>query len=143
MFATKADMLARFGERELIQLTDREGTGVIDDAVLQQGLDDADAEVSGYIAGRYPLPFPSVPRPLVGYACDIARYRLTGTEVTCTEDIQQRYDYAIKFLRMVNKGEVQLGVDANGQPAGGAAPATAVKTKVGQRRFNADSMEGY
>lgn len=142
-FATKPDMLARFGEREVIALTDRDNVGAMDDAVLQQGLDDADAEISSYISGRYTLPFVSAPKPLVGYACDIARFRLTGGEVVCTDDIQTRYDYAIKFLRMVARGEITLGVDATGAPEGGVPATSSVKTVAGRRRFNADTMEGY
>ena len=145
-FATKADMCARFGDSEVIMLTDRSRAGAIDDAVLQQGLDDADAEMSGYLAGRYALPFPAMPAVLIGYACDIARYRLTGTAVRCTDEIEARYHVAIKFLDKVARGLISLGLDVNGAVVGGvAASATGsgVRVAPGRRRFNAGSMSGY
>lgn len=144
MFATKADMIARFGEREVIALTDREMTGIINDAVIAQGLQAADAEITGYLAGRYALPFPSVPAVLIGYACDIARYRLTGTDVTCTDDIAARHTEAIRYLRSVAKGEISLGLDQTGAVVGGVvATGSGVRKAVGNRRFNADSMSGF
>jgi phage gp36-like protein len=142
-FATKTDMLDRFGEREVIALTDRDSAGEVDDTVLQRALDGADAEISGYIVSRYPAPLPSVPRMLVDVACDIARYRLTGTDVMCTDDIQQRYDYALKYLTKVGRGEISLGIESDGAPAGGVPATSGVKTTAGARRFNAASLEDY
>lgn len=144
MFATSSDMAARFGVREVIAITDRDLTGAINDAVLQQALQAADAEISGYLAGRYALPFAVVPALLVGYACDIARYRLTGTDVTCTEDIQNRYSQAIKYLTMVGRGDLSLGIDVAGGTVGAAAEnGPVVRTSPGRRRVNRDSMRGY
>jgi phage gp36-like protein len=144
MFASKTDMINRFGSKEVIALTDRDYTGAINDAVLTQGLAAADAELTGYLAGRYNLPFPSVPAVLVGYACDIARYRLTGTEVTCTDDIQTRYHQAVKYLTQVGRGEMTLGLDATGTVVGGVNPnGSAVKLSPGRRRFYTREFSDY
>lgn len=144
MFATKNDMVSRFGEKEVIQITDRDYNGTIDDVVLQRGLNSADAEISGYLAGRYALPFAVVPQMLVDYACDIARYRLTGTEVTCTPDIETRYGQAVKYLTLVGQGKISLGIDTAGAVVGGpAATGSSIRTQSGTRRFNADTMAGY
>ncbi len=144
MFATKNDMVSRFGAKEVIQLTDREYSGAIDDAVLQRGLTSADAEISGYLAGRYALPFSVVPQMLIDYACDIARYRLTGTEVTCTQGIESRYDQAVKYLTLVGQGKISLGIDTAGAVVGSpAATGNSIRVQRGGRRFNDDSMAGY
>jgi phage gp36-like protein len=144
MFATKTDMVSRFGDKEVIQITDRDLNGVIDDAVLQRGLTSADAEISGYLAGRYALPFAVVPQMLVDYACDIARYRLTGTEVTCTPDIEARYHQAVKYLTLVGQGKISLGIDTAGAVVGGpVATGNSIRVQSGNRRFNYDSMTGY
>lgn len=144
MFATKADMLARFGEKEVIQITDHDFNGTIDDAVLARGLASADGEISGYLAGRYALPFAVVPQLLVDYACDIARYRLTGTEVTCTPDIEKRYEQAVDYLRLVGQGKISLGIDTAGAVVGGpASNGNSIRIRSGSRRFNDDTMVGY
>jgi phage gp36-like protein len=99
-YAVKNDMIARFGEREVVALTDRDETGVVDDAVLTQGLVTADAEINAYLAGRVALPLATPPLILIGYACDIARYRLTGANVIETDVIGRRYKDAIDFLKL-------------------------------------------
>lgn len=136
-------MIERFGEGEIIALTDRANTGEIDDAVLQRALDEADAEINSYIAARYPAPFPEVPTVLVGVACNIARYKLTGADVMATDDMRKRYEDARSYLRLLGRGEVTLGVDADGSPDGGQPAASSVKFKAGRRRFNAETMRGY
>ncbi|WP_243466188.1 gp436 family protein [Sodalis glossinidius] len=95
MYARRDDMVLRFGEREVRTLTDRDNTGEINAAVLAGGLQAAADEINGYIGGRYTLPLPVVSSNLRGIACDIARYRLTGTERVCTGEIRDRYRDAI------------------------------------------------
>lgn len=111
-YATKANMLARFGEDEVIALTDRTNIGAVDDAVLAGALAEADAEIDPYLAPRHKLPLASVPKILTGYACDIARYRLCGAGVTETDAIRNRYKDAVRFLENVAAGKIGLGLDA-------------------------------
>ncbi len=113
MYATRDDMTKRFGEEELILLTDHaSGAGVIDDAVLSQALADASAEVDGYLGGRYTLPLPSVPAVLVRICCDIARYLLHDEHAP--ERIEKRYDGAISFLSKLGSGTISLGMPDEG-----------------------------
>lgn len=106
MYGTKPDMIARYGEEELIQLTDRVAAGVIDDTVLDQARADAAAEIDGYLAGRYQLPLAEVPPSLVRVACEIARYHLYDDAVT--DNVKDRYDNAVRFLRALAKGDVTM-----------------------------------
>lgn len=112
-YTTKAAMIDRFGDSEVIALTDRARNGVIDDAVLTAALVTADAEIDPYLASRYTLPLTTVPKVVSGFACDIVRYRLCGTGgVMETDEIRNRYKDAIKFLEAVRDGKITLGVDA-------------------------------
>ena len=115
-YATVADMIARFGELEVLQLTDRNQEGVIDKAVAKTALDDATAEIDAYL-GRLKRPFGKSPPLLVRLCCDIARYRLTAAQgVLITEEIRNRYKIdVLDLLRAMAKGEVQLGVDDSGE----------------------------
>lgn len=115
-YASKANMIARFGE-DVIALTDRANLGVIDDAVLANALVEADAEIDPYLAPHYQLPLSSVPKILTGYACDIARYRLCGANVTETDAIRNRYKDAIRFLESVSVGKLGLGLDVDNHAA--------------------------
>lgn len=136
-YSVEADLVNRFGEQEIIQLTDRNNLGAIDTAVLGQALADADAEIDGYIGGRYTLPLAAVPQILTGYACDIARYRLYDDDAP--EQVRLRYQDAVKFLALVGQGKIGLGlVDGAPLPASGG-----VKFEAPARVFNDCSLEGY
>lgn len=116
-YATIAAMQQRFGERELIYLSERddEPVDVINIAVIEQAITDASDVIDGYLAGRYELPLVTVPNLLEQFCCDIARYKL-GTNDT-PEHIETRNKEAIKFLTSVAKGELSIGVNALGQDA--------------------------
>lgn len=121
-YATQADLVSRFGETEIIQISDRSNTGAIDAGVVADKLADADAEVDAYLAQRFTLPLPSVPPVLKRIACDIARYHLYDNR--STEDVTRRYNDAINFLKAVAKGTVSIGIDPNGNtpPASSDTP---------------------
>lgn len=115
-YASQQNLTDRFGEDELIQLSDRANTGLINSTVVARALADADAEINGYLSTRYTLPLSSVPEVLVVIACNIARYRLDNRDPR--EDIVTRYKDAIKYLKDVASGEGSLGVDSsNARPA--------------------------
>lgn len=106
-YATQQDMVNRFGEEELIQLTDQVGRGVIDSARVIWALNDAHGEIDAHLEPRYQLPLTVVPRMLVAIACDIARFHLYDD--AAPEGVAKRYDNAIRLLRSIARGEVQLG----------------------------------
>lgn len=116
-YASQQDLVDRFGEPELVQLTDigevTEG-GIVSD-VLDRALEDADAEIDGYLESRYRLPLASVPRLLVGMAADIARYKLYRDAVPAV--VERRYKDAVKILENIAAGKVSLGRDSDAAPA--------------------------
>lgn len=137
-YATQADLETRFKNQELIELTDEAGTGEIDAAAVAVALVDADAEINGYLAGRYTLPLTQTSPELVRLACDITRYKLY--DARATELVKARYDDAIAKLRDVARGVASLGIDESSQPV---ASAGAVKVSAPDRVFNADSLAGF
>lgn len=142
-YATLADLVARFGEQELIQLTNRDapGTGPVVGAVAAEALADAESEVNSYLASRYTLPLAEVPRVLVRITSDIARYGLYGATAGADEVVTQRYQDAIKFLRDVSAGKATLGIadPQETQPAQSAGPDYI----AGCRGFGREQMEGF
>jgi len=109
-YCTALDLTDRFSAAELIQLTDRNNIGSIDYTVLDQAIADATAEINGYLTAY--LPLVSVPANLVRIGCDVARYYLYDDAVT--EQVQTRYDQAIKYLSQVAKGQISIGPDVTG-----------------------------
>lgn len=110
-YCTLLNLKDRFGETELIQLTDQTNAGAIDPAVLNEAIADADAEINSYLTA-YPLPLATIPANFERMACDITRYYLFGTSVP--ELVQQRYDNAISYLKLVAKGGINIAPDTSG-----------------------------
>ncbi len=106
-YATLADLVARFGEREIAQLTNRDGLDVIDPDVAAQALADANAEAAAYLAARYPVPPEPVPQVLVMVVCNISRYRLYDD--AAPEEVRKRYEDATKLLARIANGEISIG----------------------------------
>jgi phage gp36-like protein len=136
MYATVDIMTARFGQREVLSLSDRDGTGEVNATVLADALDDASSEIDTYLAGRYALPLDPAPKMLGGICCDIARYRLCGGETVMTEEIRQRYKDAVSFLKLVASGDVTLGVTATGAVA---QPDNPIQFVTGTRVFGREN----
>lgn len=114
IYCSKQGMIDRFGQNELIQLTDRGDlpVGAIDDTVLNKALDDADSVINGYLASRYALPLATVPTTLERISADIGRFFLYDDQAP--ERIEKAYDKAIAFLKDVSKGVASFGADAAG-----------------------------
>ncbi|WP_421793409.1 gp436 family protein [Hydrocarboniphaga effusa] len=138
-YATLQDLIDRFGETELLQLTDQEGSGTVDATEVERALQDADGEIDGYIGSRYTLPLPNVPKIIKGFACDITRYRLYKGVVT--DRAKEAYETAIKFLTKVATGQISLGPTTEGTPV----PPSAGGPQISQGRntFTSDSLLDY
>jgi len=112
LYCTEQDMIDRYGEVELIQLTDRDDLGIIDTNVLTVAIENASALMDGYIGSRYALPLSTVPRVLELYCADLTRYYLYDDRVT--ETVGRNYDSAMDFLKQVSNGRTKLGLSDSG-----------------------------
>ncbi|WP_429885376.1 gp436 family protein [Geoalkalibacter halelectricus] len=140
MYCTQAQMVERFGEQLVIQLTDRDHAGEINEAVLAAAMADAAAEIDMYLAGRYTLPLSSVPLTLTRLACILTRDVLaTGSDVS-DERWSKQADDARKLLREIAGGKVSLGVDALAQ---GAASGDGAQMESAGRIWGRDDSKGY
>lgn len=108
-YATEADLRERFGNEELVQLTDRliPPTGQVDGAVLSRALGDADAMIDAHLGARYAVPLAApLPGDIVRVACDIARYLLH--DLAPTETVREHYRDALRWLRDLADGTLPL-----------------------------------
>ncbi len=140
-YATQTDMEDRFGAAELVKLTDRDDppAGQIDAAVLARAIADAEAEINGYLAGRYALPLASVPAVLARIACDLARYYLYDDWTN--EPVRDRYEDAVRLLKGISEGKIALGIDPATQDP--VTPSGAASSTAATRVFSRDTMRGY
>lgn len=120
-YASVADMIAVFGEAEMIRLSAPEDR--LDDGIQPEAIDraliDAAAMIDGYLRGRHAVPLADPVPPEIARACRIlARYDLgQGGQKTPSESMTRERAETIAWLRDIAAGRVELDV--------AAAPATA------------------
>lgn len=138
-YATKQEMIDRYGAAALVELTDRAEpyTGAIVDTVLDQALADAAALIDSYVCARYALPLAVRPPVLVPHACAIAWHALHRDRRP--DEVRQSYEDALRFLRALADGIAQLAVSGAQPPS---APADA-RVEGPERIFSRASMEVY
>ncbi len=142
-YATAQDMINRYPNRDLVQLTNEDPTATtINNAPISQALADASAEIDGYIEARITLPLTDPPAVLNRLTTDIAMYRMQSLRpLHDLEDARKRYEDAVAMLAKVAAGELTLGLSPDGQepPLAGS-----VETVQGPKRiFNRGKLKGY
>lgn len=110
-YCTVADLVARFGETEIAQLTDLEDRELVNEETVQAAITDAGGEIDSYIGGRYALPITdAVPDMLRAGCMDLARYRLYDDHPP--EVVKERRANFVTWLNRVAMGHVQLALSA-------------------------------
>ena len=127
-YCTQADILEVLDEDDLIQFTDDDGAGTVDEAKVARAIADADAEIDGYCGTKYEVPFTTVPGMIRKVSVDIAVYNLEGRRSKVSEQRQARYDNAVKFLNNVARGLISLGANDPGTDDDSGPEATTPKS---------------
>ena len=139
-YCTLADLVDRYGETEVLQLTDRNHDGIADTQVLDPVFADVDALIDAHLASRYALPLSSVPRVLVRLACDLVREMLMmagGARLDSESAEKRAADAARGILRDLSKGLVSIGLPVP------TASAGSVQMETGGRAWSREQAGGY
>ena len=110
-YASVADMVARFGQAEMIRASTPDGAAatVVVQAPISQALDDASALIDTYLRKRYGAPLDIAPPEISRACCMLARYDLSlGGEREASEQIKKTREETISWLKLIAKGEVDL-----------------------------------
>lgn len=149
-YCTETEVLEMMKEDALNAII---GDGYIEDETERQekilpivtaAIEDAEGEIDGYLAKRYPVPLAPVPKVIAKFAKDIAVYNLYSRigidESEREKNYLNRYKSAIDFLKLVMEGKVSLGV--NTFDSGKVAASTGFVVKSSDRLFSRDSLRG-
>jgi phage gp36-like protein len=139
-YSTKSDILEQMDETTLIQLTDDDGAGIVDDDKVTRAIADADATIDAYCQGRYTVPLDPVPDKIRSISVDVAIYNLySRRDDTAPETRKERYKEGVAFLKDIAAGRAHLG-------AATPAPETteaSVDIKSSDGIFTRDKMSGF
>lgn len=145
MYATVTDMIARFGETQILRLSQPEDrtAETVDEEKVNIALADASAVIDGYIRGRYFVPIVAPPAEIVRATCVLARYDLSDTERSSpTEEMSKGRADIIKWLESISKELVNLDVPrapVTGTDQVGSGPRISDRGRV----FSQDTLRGF
>ena len=141
-YSTLDDIKKLLPEETIIQLTDDENLGVVNQGRVDEAIAQADAEINSYCASKYTVPFTTVPAIAKKISVDLAIYNLYSRKVDIIPETRaERYKNAIRQLEGISKGTISLGVD----PAPAATTEGGAETNIttSDRIFTKDSMGGF
>lgn len=113
-YCTLDDIKDHIPEKNIVQLTDDEDLGVIDQAKVDNAIATADIIIDGYLRGRYALPLSNpVPGLIKTLSVNLAIFHLYSRrlELEMPEAMISRYKNALKVLEQIQKGIVTLGIE--------------------------------
>lgn len=112
---------------------------------VEEAVEDAAAEIDGYLAKRYNVPFEKTPKVLNKFCKDIAAYNLISRKGVDESEREKtfltRYNAAIAFLTKVAQGIIDIGVE--GVETNEDKAQTGFSMKSSERIFNRSSMKGW
>lgn len=139
-YSTLEDILALLPEQTVINLTDDSGAGEIGQDKVAAAIADADAEIDGYCATRYTVPFDPVPAVIRKCSADLAIYNLYSRYAeSVPETRKDRYKNCLKLLENISRGVVTVGETAAPPPLSTGAG----KASAPERIFSPEKMETY
>ena len=132
-YSTDADLFDRLDERTVRRLTDDDGTGNVNTLVVEAARATAEEIIHAWIRSAYTdLPITPAPPLLVAAEVDIIAWRLYRRRASeeVPTSIRQSYEDAVATLKRIGKGEMRLGVDADGDgEEDSAAPTIGLRVR--------------
>lgn len=142
IYVTRDDLLATDAER-VWNMAINKDTQQLDEEKIQLAIDDADAEVNSFLAKRFKLPLnlPTLPSPLRRAAVSIAFYWLSERDNQITDEVQKRYDEALRTLREIANGTRDLGLSSD-TPVEETNNGRLIIVSENQRLFTRNNLKG-
>ncbi len=142
-YMTNNDIETRLGSAAYVQLTDDDGDGAADAAVVDEARLGAEGELDSYFARRFEVPIDLALHPdLAGvaksFALDLAEYRLRSRRPPIPRDVIERHGKALAWLGRVACGDIDLPSAIEVAPRGDAA-----MTVGGERVLSRDEMADF
>jgi phage gp36-like protein len=113
MYCNVDDLISATSERDLIELTDDEGSGSYNLPRIEKGITAATDKINGYCMARYSksIPFTEVPGLINELCVEISIYNFYKRRQAVTDEIGNRYKDAVATLEKIARGIVKLMVD--------------------------------
>ena len=144
-YATQDDLVPlRLTQKDLIELTDDDDTGMVNTAIVTAALEEASGRVESYCRARYVTPLqPS--DDVKALTLDIAIYLLFSRrrETPTSDTVQQRFDQAIAFLKDISNAKASLDQPVTATAQQGSLVSPEISRKDHHLRFSDKQLGGY
>lgn len=141
-YATVQQLKQSIPAHDLALLTDFDGAATVaDDARILAALQDATAEINGYIAKVVKLPIADPPDMLRVVCRDIALHRLYANVGRITDTQENLREASMSYLRMVRDGKVSIGDETGGDEIQTSEGAVSIEGP--DRVFTRDSLRRF
>lgn len=141
-YCTLTDIKKLIPETLIIQLTDDENIGTVNQSRVDEAIAQADAEIDSYCGGRYAVPFTTVPDIAKKISVDIAIYNLYSRRVeSLPETRADRYKNAIRQLEGIAKGLVSIGEQP--EPPAPDTGGTQINVTSNDRVFTRETLGNF
>ncbi len=129
-YMTNADLQLRLGNEAYVQLSDDNGDGAADTAVVDEVRLAAEAELNSYLSVRYAVPIdltahPDLANVLKSASLDLAEYRLRLRRPPVAADAIRLHRETVEWLKGVSRGDIEL-------PASSLPAANAARGSIGE-----------
>jgi phage gp36-like protein len=143
MYSSITRIKTKLTEQALLQLTDDEGLGQVNDGRITTALVKASSIADMLCGVKYSVPFAApVPAIIEDLVDDIAEYELYSRKVSeFPPAVKERRDNALRLLTDVSKGLASLGIDP--APAASSADSPETNKTVSDRVFTRDKLNGF
>lgn len=103
----------RFSPNELIQLTDDNRTGEVNDDVITREIFLANSLINGYLGKSFVLPMSVIPPLINVIAIDLSIYNLyiRRLRMDVPDSIKEIYKNCVNSLKEIQKGNISLGLE--------------------------------
>lgn len=139
-YSTLTDIKELLPEETLIQLTDDDGLGSVDQTKIDKAIAQADAGINAYCGKLYTIPFSTVPEVINKLSVDIAIYHLYSRRDVMPEIRGERYKDAMRQLSDISRGVISLGVDPAPASTGSGVN---INIKSNDRIFSRGTMDEF
>lgn len=145
-YLTQADLEDELGIERLIQLTDDEGAGLLNEKRVSKAIGYAVGTFDSYARTRYALPVPVTPK-VQAVCLDLAVFHLFKSRAKDTEGEykvrKDAHDAAVKFLTDVQQGKAALDVPAAEETTTNPASPDRVLKGNTSPVFTDDKLSGF
>lgn len=99
-------------EKELINLTDDENIGMVEQSKIDEAINSATNEINSYLQDKYTIPLSPPPKLIIDICADITIYNLykRRMRLNMPESIINIYNDAIDKLEKIRKGMIVLNI---------------------------------